>query len=298
MFKKIIKKLLQSIPVVGVYFKVNDPPGHFYSPIVSSKYIIEKENFIFSNKTKKIIQVEMNEEYQLDLLEKVKVFYNSIPFNENKKDGLRYYFENQYYSYSDAIFLHLFLRFFKPKKLIEVGSGFSSAVTLDTNDLFFNNQIKCTFIEPNPQRLYSILKENEKQSTEIFVKEVQEIPLAKFSELDENDILFIDSSHISKAGSDLNYILFDILPSLKKGVIIHFHDIYFPFEYPKEMLINDDGFGSNEAYLLRAFLMYNNSFEIISFNTFLQQFHRNWFEQNMPLCLKNLGGSIWLRKIN
>ena len=297
MVSRIIKKALMALPGIGVYFRVNDPPGHFYSPVVSAKEIIEKQDFIFSNKSNKITEVNLNEKLQLSLLEEVKQYYKDIPFKAQKTEGLRYYFENGYYSYSDAIFLHTFLRHFKPKRLIEIGSGFSSAVTLDTNDLFFNNSIKCTFIEPNPQRLYSILKPNEKESTEILVNEVQQIPLSKFSELNDGDILFVDSSHISKAGSDLNYIMFDILPSLNKGVIIHFHDIFYPLEYPKDLLANGDGFGGNEAYILRAFLMYNDAFQIFSFNTFLEQFHKEWFEKNMPLCLKNLGGSIWMRKI-
>ncbi|MBF0510802.1 MAG: class I SAM-dependent methyltransferase, partial [Candidatus Omnitrophica bacterium] len=122
-----------------------------------------------------------------------------------------------------------------------------------------------------------------------------DVDVSFFDELGENDILFVDSSHVSKTGSDVNHILFNILPKLNKGVLIHFHDIFYPFEYPKPWVL--EGRCWNEDYLLRAFLSYNNSFEIVVFNTFLEHFHEDWFKENMPLCLKNKGGSIWLRKI-
>jgi hypothetical protein len=117
-----------------------------------------------------------------------------------------------------------------------------------------------------------------------------------FDQLNENDILFIDSTHVSKTNSDVNKILFEILPRLKRGVLIHFHDIFYPFEYPKEWVLQWNGFGWNEDYILKAFLMYNNQFKIVMFNTFLEHFHKEWFKENMPLCLENEGGSIWLQK--
>jgi hypothetical protein len=116
----------------------------------------------------------------------------------------------------------------------------------------------------------------------------------EFDVLMESDVLFVDSSHVVKVGSDVLDLFFRILPRLKSGVYIHFHDIFHPFEYPKEWIIN--GKAWNEAYLLRAFLQYNDSFEIVFFNTFLEFFHPGRFHRDMPLCMKNPGGSIWLRK--
>ena len=113
--------------------------------------------------------------------------------------------------------------------------------------------------------------------------------------LEKNDILFIDSTHVSKAGSDVNYILFEILPTLKEGVIIHFHDVFYPFEYPQGWI--EKGFAWNEDYLLRAFLMYNSNFELLFFNTYMEQFHKTWIAKNMPDILKNMGGGLWLRKV-
>ena len=123
---------------------------------------------------------------------------------------------------------------------------------------------------------------------------VQNVPLAAFEELGDNDILFIDSSHVCKAGSDVNFLVFNVLPALAPGVVVHFHDIGWPFEYPLQWIA--DGRAWNEAYLLRAFLQYNRSFEILVFNSYAYRTFRSFFEKRMPLYLERPGGSLWLRK--
>jgi hypothetical protein len=185
------------------------------------------------------------------------------------------------------------IRFLKPKRIIEIGSGFSSAVMLDTNELFFNNQINLTFIEPYPERLFSLISEKDKNATHIIQNEVQSVPLETFAQLQAGDILFIDSSHIIKTGSDVNYVIFEVLPILKPGVLIHFHDIFYPFEYPKEWVYA--GRNWNEDYFLKAFLMYNETFEIRLFADYIHRMHKEAFRR-MPLCYKNFGGSLWMEK--
>ena len=269
------------------------PPGHFYSPIPSLKRIREEESKIFKT-PRSIPGVDLNEDQQLRLLEEFKDYYRELPFKQQKQEGLRYSFENPYYLYSDAIFLYSMIRHVKPERIIEVGSGYSSCVMLDTNELYFGNKIKCTFIEPFPDRLLSLIKQSDTKRIELIDKNIQEVPVGMFQSLSENDILFVDSTHISKANSDVNSIFFDILPALNKGVYIHFHDIFYPFEYPKTWILG--GRSWNEAYLLRAFLQYNQSFKVVFFNTYLQHFFPEKFEEEYPLCMKNTGGSIWLKK--
>lgn len=301
--KNKIKKLLDKLPYIRslkrelkelAIYKTKYPPGHYYSPIVAPNSIDEK--VFFEIKSNKIEGLELCESEQLQLLSEFAKQYNAIPFKDEQSNELRYFFKNVHYSYSDAIFLHLMIRHFKPKNIIEIGSGYSSAVMLDTNELFFENKIKLNFIEPYPTRLFSLFRNEDKDKHQTIVKNVQDVNLELFDQLNENDILFVDSTHVSKAGSDVNKIIFEILPRLKKGVLIHFHDIFFPFEYPKNWVLKWSGFGWNEDYILKAFLMYNNQYKVIMFNTFLEHFHRDWFTQNMPNCLKNEGGSIWLQK--
>jgi len=277
-------------------YKTWAPPGHFYSPIPSISEIKIKEKEIFNESLtgSDVLGIDFNTKEQLRLLDKFAKFYKDMPFKAAKSENLRYFFENSAYSYSDAICLHLMIRFLRPKRVIEIGSGYSSCVSLDTNELFFNNSIDLTFIEPYPELLLSLLKSGDKEMISLIDKPLQEVELNLFEKLEPNDILFIDSTHVSKIGSDVNYIFFEILPRLKKGVFVHFHDIFFLFEYPKAWIY--EGRAWNEDYMLRAFLQYNNAFKIVFFNNYLWKFYRELMLAKLPLCAKNPGGSLWMRK--
>ncbi|MEO5775833.1 MAG: class I SAM-dependent methyltransferase [Flavobacterium sp.] len=296
--KSIINKLpyIKSIYQENQQFKKNScfPAGHYYSTIVSVDEIKKREASIWKNEdVDGILGINLKTENQLDLIKSFYQYYNDIPFTDKKNENGRYYYENEYYSYTDAIVLYSMIRHYKPKQIIEIGSGFSSSVMLDTNEFFFDNQINLTFIEPYTQRLNSILKENDKASTTIIESDVQLISVEVFEKLNAGDILFIDSTHVAKTGSDVNYIIFEILPRLKSGVLIHFHDIFYPFEYLREWVFK--GKNWNEDYFLKAFLMYNNEFEIKLFSHYLHKHHSAIFE-SMPLCYKNGGGNFWLEK--
>lgn len=267
------------------------PPGHFYSPIPDINNIKLNSKRIFDTCPKKIEGINLNVQKQLELIKQFIIYYKDMPFKAKQTGNLRYYFENDTYTYTDAIFLYSMIRILKPKRIIEVGSGFSTCVTLDTNELFFNNSISLTCIEPYPQLLRSLIKETD--NLKILKKELQEVDLGVFSELTANDILFIDSTHVSKIDSDVNRIIFKILPALSNGVYIHFHDIFYPFEYLREWVY--EGRAWNEAYLLRAFLQYNDSFDIQIFSDYLAKFHIEIFDE-MPLCKNNFGGDIWITK--
>jgi len=181
--------------------------------------------------------------------------------------------------------------------VIEVGSGQSSALLLDVNDRCLGGSTEITFIEPYPAFLRTLVRESDLDSR-LIESGLQEVPLSTFKALESGDILFIDSTHVSKLRSDVNYLVFEILPTLAEGVHIHIHDIMYPFEYPAKWITN--GWSWNEAYLLRAFLQYNSTFEVTLFNTYLELRDRDWFQSNMPRCLDTGAGphgSIWLRKV-
>jgi hypothetical protein len=269
-------------------------PGHFFSPIPDWSEVRRNADNIFRTDIREIPGVNLNEGEQLKLLHELSAYYGDLPFRAKRSAGLRYYFDNPAYSYSDAIFLHCMVRHLKPRRIVEIGSGFSSCVTLDTNELFFGNSIDTIFIEPFPDLLLSLLKDGDRERINIIPKRLQDIEIDLFRQLQAGDILFVDSTHVSRIDSDVNRVFFEILPLLAPGVYVHFHDIFFPFEYPREWLF--EGRAWNEIYLLRAFLQYNNAFSIAIMNTFLERFHEAIFRDKMPLCLQNPGGSIWLRK--
>jgi predicted O-methyltransferase YrrM len=268
------------------------PPGHYYSAIPSME---DREIFLAQRLTEQeILGINQQAERQFDLLKQFRDYYEECPFGDEKSGELRYYYVNPSYSYTDALTLYSMLRTFQPHQIIEIGSGYSSAAMLDTAERFLDDRVHFTFIEPYPQLLHSLLKEKDKKHTILGVK-LQDVDKDIFRSLEANDILFVDSTHVSKLGSDVNRIMFEILPILKQGVLVHFHDIFWPFEYPSDWV--KKGFAWNEAYLLRAFLEFNENFEVLFFSSFLHHYHRAWFEEHMPLCLKNAGGNIWLRRI-
>jgi len=269
------------------------PPGHFYSPMISVDEILENQHKIWKINDPAISGLNLNIEKQKSVAKELKSFYNLLPFKDETSDSIRYNYINDQFSYGDGVILFGMIMSLKPKRIIEIGSGYSSALMLDTNELFFENQIDLTFIEPYPDRLKRLMHETERQN--IIDKKIQDVDLEIFKTLGQGDILFVDSTHVVKTGSDVNTIIFDILPILQKGVIIHFHDIFYPFEYPLSWVVNDQR-NWNEAYILRAFLSFNNSFKIIYFNSFITSFNDRWFSEHMPLCLKNPGGSIWIEK--
>jgi hypothetical protein len=270
------------------------PPGHFYSAIPSQSFVRQNEARLFAAPPRTLPGIDLREEAQLALLESFLPFYRELPFPQTRTPPRRYWFENPAYSWSDAIFLHCMLRHLRPRRVVEVGSGYSSCVTLDTSELFFEGGIACTFVEPFPDLLHSLLRPGDLAHVTVLPTAVQDVPLATFEQLEANDVLFVDSTHVSKIGSDVNHLFFEVLPRLAPGVHVHFHDVFFPFEYPREWIV--EGRAWTEDYLLRAFLSFNAEWEIVLMNTFLERFHEPWFAEHMPLCLRNPGGSVWIRR--
>ncbi len=275
--------------------KIAWPAGHFYSPIPSLWEVKKDEKKIFTEFNDKLPGIDLNVDCQLALLDKLSKYYNESPFQNEKRDNIRYFGNNSRFILSDAIVLYSMIRHYKPKRIIEIGSGFSSCVSLDTNEQFANNSIKCTFVEPYPDLFYSLIKPYDINRITVLPRNLQTLnDLTMFTELEADDILFLDSSHVTKTNSDVNHFFFDILPVIKSGVIIHIHDIFYPFEYLKEWLF--EGRFWNETYLLRAFLQYNKAFEILFFNSFLHIYHAKSLTQDLPICEESPGSSFWMRK--
>jgi predicted O-methyltransferase YrrM len=253
--------LLQALKNSQNPFLKRTVPGHFYSPIPDLNYIQKHRKNLFARDKTSCPGIELAMQDQIGLIRDLAAYYGQMFFSENKQDGVRYYFNNPYFGHGSSIILYSLMRHFRPQKIVEVGSGFSSAAMLDVNDHFFGGSIIFTFVEPYPERLHSLLTESDTERHHICVDIAQHVQLTVFTELKNNDMLFIDSSHVAKIGSDVVFLLTEILPILQKGVIIHIHDIYWPFEYPEDWVLS--GIAWNEAYLVKAFLQFNGSFEIL-----------------------------------
>lgn len=276
------------------------PPGTPYSPIPDLRLVRGEEDRIFGRSARPrqaIPGIDLNQAGQLELLERfAREYYAEAPFPATHDPRWRYYYENPMFGYADAIFLYCMLRYSRPRRLIEVGSGFSSAAALDTNQAFLSGEMACTFIDPDTSRVESLLSAEDRERITLCRCRVQDVDTSVFAQLSAGDVLFVDSSHVSKVGSDVNFLLFEVLPLLAPGVYVHFHDICYPFEYPKEWIYS--GIAWNEAYAVHAFLQYNQAFQIRVWNQFLGLLVPELLAEKMPLCLKNIGGSLWLQKVS
>ena len=270
------------------------PRGHCHSPLPDIAKTRSQADVLFRKDVQLDPSLDLREESQMALLEELAVFYEDVDWPKQSSPKHRYYYDNASFGLGSAFSLSAMMRRFQPRQVIEVGSGFSSAVMLDTNDRFFDGSIALTFIEPCPVRLFSLLRPNDRRDCRIIQDVVQDVPMSTFEALQRGDFLFIDSSHVSKIGSDVNFIFFKILPSLRSGVLVHIHDVHWPFEYPESWITG--GIAWNEGYLLRAFLQYNDRFEILQFNNFLAYRFQGFFEQHLSRIATDPGSSFWMRK--
>jgi predicted O-methyltransferase YrrM len=269
------------------------PAGHFYSPIPSAEDI---EAVIAAGGVPAEMEgVELDDAGQLELLKRLAPYVKEMPFTAAPDGKYRYGYANTAYSYGDAAPLFCMMRELRPRRVIEIGCGHSSCLMLDTNELFFANGIEFTFIEPYPELLRSLLKPGDLARISIVEKKLQEVELELFEGLEAGDFLFIDSSHVVKAGSDAQRVFSKVLPRLKKGVIVHIHDMFDGFEYPEHWL--RQGRAWNELYVMQAFLQYNSAFRIRLFTAYMRRKYRNWFEENMELCLRKPSGNLWIERV-
>jgi predicted O-methyltransferase YrrM len=223
-------------------------------------------------------------------------FIRRTPFPEAPSPELRFRYEGSPFPYGDAIILRAMLQAKRPGRVVEIGSGFSTACMLDSADEIGLRDLAVTCIEPYPERLKSLLREADFRRIDLIERPVQSVPLAVFRQLEANDILFIDSTHVLKTGSDVHYELFSVLPCLAPGVVVHFHDCQYPFEYPAKWIF-ELNYSWNEVYAVRAFLMYNQRFGIVFWNSFFGRQFRSEVARDYPAFLKNSGSSLWIQAL-
>jgi predicted O-methyltransferase YrrM len=265
-------------------------PGHYFSPVPSKADIVSGPTTYVAPHT----HLKLRGPSYTDLLQDMAGnYYPTLDLPETKTPNSLYYYKNDKYSYGDAITLGYMISDYQPKRIIEIGSGFSTTVMLEeTKNYEYPPEIIC--IEPYPNTLNDLVPKDYPRRPTLLEQKLQDVPISTFSSLRENDILFVDSSHVSKYNSDVNRIFFEILPNLRSGVLVHFHDIFFPFEYPKAWL--EKGIYWTEAYMLRAFLQYNEEFQVIFWSSLVEDnpFMNVYVKEHMPLFAKNFGANFWM----
>jgi predicted O-methyltransferase YrrM len=262
------------------------PPGHYYSALPALGDVAAD----VSQRPLPVAGLHVDLEAMRLLIEGIEA--NTPVLRRVLASARHYQYDNEFFSGLDAIVLVHLLAIQRPQRIIEIGGGHSTALMLDAIDTLALD-IRVTSIEPYPDRI-AALAMHERMT--LRKERVETLDPATFESLQAGDILFIDSSHVVKSGSDVLYLLFDVLPRLPAGVLIHFHDIYIPDDYPIEL--RQDRRAWNESYFLQGFLMYNRDFAI-AFGSHLAM--RN-FEPVLKKLAANIGmpriggGSFWIKR--
>ena len=272
-------------------------PNHFYYPIPLLADIPEK---VWTTPSQ-MVGVDLRVPEQVALIEefaaRYKDEYEAFP-RESNGDPTAFYLNNDTFSTTNAEISYSMIRHFKPRRVIEVGSGRSTLVALAaTSKNAETGGPTCDFtsIEPYPNPTIRALAE--RKALRLIESPVQRVGIEEFEKLEENDIFFIDSSHILAIGSDVEYEFLELLPRLRKGVVVHVHDIFFPMNYRKRHILRDHTF-FHEQYLLQAFLMFNSEFEVLVSDSYLHftqpEVLRKAFANYDPA--KHEPGSFWMRR--
>jgi hypothetical protein len=173
-----------------------------------------------------------------------------------------FFLQNENYETVDAELLYAMLRARKPRRVLELGSGFTTLLIGDAARRNAVEGVETEHLAYDPFPRAQILGDDLLPPTRFEALPATEVPLEAFAWLQSGDVLFVDTTHTVKLGSDVNYIALEVLPTLAPGVIIHFHDIFLPWEYPREWFESMQYYWA-EQYLLQAFLAFNGAFEVL-----------------------------------
>jgi hypothetical protein len=266
-------------------------PVHFYYPIPDTRTIGDD----FWARSSEMAGVDMNDRVQLELLNdifpRLRDEYDSFPTEPSHGDlAHRYYFNNPFFGGTDALVLYCMVRHFRPRRVLEVGSGFSSRISAEA--ALRNGETELVCIEPYPDE---VLQQGFPGLTSLLRRKVQEVGSEPFEQLGAGDILFIDSSHVVSLGSDVNFLFLEVLPRLAPGVIVHVHDIYFPKMARRDWVMENFRFW-NEQDLLQSFLAFNAEFEILFCNNYVEAKYPKQFRDAFPKSPWWGGGSFWMRR--
>jgi predicted O-methyltransferase YrrM len=269
--------LAQSQPELSDRWGYHIRPIHYYEPLPDFRSITREQ----TERKRAFPAIDFRRDEQLRLLRELEPYALEL----QQTDVV-----NDYFSGLDAVVYYSLIRQLKPRRIIEIGGGYSTRIA--NKALAANQSGRLTCIEPHPdERL-------DGSRVHLVTKRVEELDVSFFAALEANDILFIDSSHTVKFGSDVCYEFLEILPALKRGVWVHVHDIFFPHDYPAEWLLKRR-LALNEQYLLEAFLSFNHDFEIALANHWLQLECPNEVARLWSNAVSSGAGasSFWMRRV-
>ena len=274
------------------------PLDHYYSPIPDTRVLARQpaRSRIWPASPPDTPGIDWREREQLELLHELAAQPELVLAEKPTDDPSEYHASNELFGPLDAWLLQGILRRFRPRRMIEVGSGWSSLVSARVNREHLDGELDLTCVEPYPP---AFLEPELPGINRIVRMPVQELPTAMFLKLRANDVLFIDSSHVAKTGGDVGFLFGEVVPRLAPGVIVHVHDIFLPWDYPPEWVLS--GRAWNELYLVRAFLTFNPVFRVTAAVQWLSTFHRETLAALLPGYPERYGAggaSLWIRRVD
>ncbi|MCB0935910.1 MAG: class I SAM-dependent methyltransferase [Mycobacterium sp.] len=264
---------------------------HYYEPLFNPDHLRKP-----LSEDRELLGIDWNVTEQLELLKRFHYNDELVKFPMDREAEHQFFYRNGFFESGDAEFLYNMIRHYKPKRIFEIGSGQStliaaSAVKANRGE---DPGYQCEHVCIEPYEVGWL----DQLDVDVVRKPVESIDTSLFGQLDENDILFIDSSHMIRPQGDVLFEYFEILPILKSGVLIHIHDIFSPKDYLEEWIQSVCFW--NEQYLLEAFLSYNHEFKIIGALNFLKHHYPDELTAVCPVLKEQLEsrepGSFWLRR--
>ena len=277
------KSLLRN---VGVFPVLN----HYYEP----QFDFSTDTVDF-DRDRNLTGIDWNVTDQLNTLEQLSFSGELADLATKKPTELAFYLGNGSFESGDAEYWYQIIRHAKPNKIIEIGSGNSTLMArraLDQNKVE-SAGYDCEHICIEPYEMPWL----EQAGVSVLREKVESLDLSYFEQLQANDILFIDSSHMIRPEGDVLFEYLTLLPSLNVGVIVHIHDIFSPKNYPAVWLENEVKFW-NEQYLLEAFLTHNTDWKIFGALNYLQNNHYQKFKVVAPFVTPDRSpGSFYIQKV-
>lgn len=258
-------------------------PGNFYSPVPPAAELLT------GSERARVWPVEMADPPGLDVRARAQLALldrlgaHRWPFSAGPHP--RYDPGNDQFPLQDAALLRALLLELRPRRMVEVGCGWSTTVAaraIADGDL--GTELTC--VEPYPRDFLASIA----QVSTLRVERVEHTPMTVFTALEAGDVLFVDSSHVAKTGSDVVHLVLQVLPRLADGVIVHVHDVFWPDDYPQGWV--RAGFGWNEQYLLQAYLAGHARTHVLALNHWLARRHPDAVEAALgPVGVD--GSSVW-----
>jgi hypothetical protein len=287
------KKVIRKTWPIWQSFGFHVVPNHFYYPIPDTDDLRRKQPW---NETYPTAGIDLREDRQLELLDECRDYFAEYTHPER---------EAGFVTNGDGPMLYAMVRKFEPDRIIEVGSGESTAVTLAAarkNEQESGTTTEITAVEPYPDEALRELARGNDGLT-VLESRAEDVDVSEYCRLESGDFLFIDSSHTLTVGNDVAHLYLKVLPQLPDGVCVHSHDIRFPAEYPKEWILDEHRFWT-EQYLLQAFLMFNETFEVLWAGNHMSDQYPEELERSLPNYRSSAEaddgggwpGSFWMRR--